>query len=170
MLVFICAFLFYATQVSNAQDKSQLTDGKTRFYIPLSGVSLIPPAYFRLIEKDENVAFLHPGSFSSLQVKRIDKIPYFIFTESITQDVLKEQGVTLLEKKEITTYSNKPGTLVHVSFSMKAKNSDLNIEFERLMFFTGNYNETIWIDATYPLEAKSLLYNVLLHSILTVEF
>lgn len=160
----------FINTLSAQQKNIQLVDGKTRFTLAHTNVSIIPPAYFRSLDQQDVLAFLHPGSFSSIQVKRIEGIPYYIFTESITEDVLKNQGVTLLEKTEMQTYAGKPGMLVRIGFTMKTTTETMNIEFERLMFFTGTYNETIWIDATYPLEAKNLLYNVLLHSILSIEF
>jgi hypothetical protein len=56
------------------------------------------------------------------------------------------------------------GVLYLVEFTVKG------YDYERLMLFAGDYNNTIWINANYPTSAKSLLYDVLVECLLTAQY
>jgi hypothetical protein len=57
-----------------------------------------------------------------------------------------------------------------LSYTIESPENETPINFERLMLFTGTYQMTVWIEANYPVQARSLLYNVLRESLLSVEF
>jgi hypothetical protein len=44
------------------------------------------------------------------------------------------------------------------------------LQFERMMLFTGDYHNTIWLNASYPTMLKKILYPALKQSLLSVLF
>jgi len=63
------------------------------------------------------------------------------------------------------------GKLYLLSFSVTSTDTSKKVmQFERMMLFTGDYQRTIWINASYPVLVKKLLYQVIKESLLSVEF
>lgn len=143
---------------------------QSRVYIPDSSVSFTPPLYFQKIEQEGALAFIHPGAFSSVQMKVLEGIPYTRISESVNQEAMDPQGVNVLVREDLTTYAGQDGVMFLLSYTIENPENDTPINFERLMLLTGTYHKTIWIDANYPVQARSLLYNVLRESLLSVEF
>jgi len=130
--------------------------------VPKTSVRFIPPAHFIFME--QNNGYMHIGTSSSIQVLEIIGTAYTMITPGLTKEYFKSQGVDFLSKEDVVTKSGQKGVIFTVSFFVD------NIEFERLMFFTGNYNNTIWINANYPVAVKEMLNTVLKESILTAQF
>jgi len=85
-------------------------------------------------------------------------------TKGLTKKYFKSQGVKLLAQENIKTSDNKNGIMYIVAFKVD------DVPFERIMYFTGDYNRTIWINANYPVTARNVLFNVLKNSVLSVQF
>ena len=172
ILIFVFSLIF--TSFSIAQDiaKAKVAKDTTiaeilkteTIYVdvPNTSVQIIPPAHFIFMEQAGG--FLHVGTSSSIQVQEITGTAYTMITPGLTKDYFKSQGVTLLAEEDIITKSGQKGKLFTVSFVVE------NVEFERLMFFTGDYNKTIWINANYPVAVKEILNVVLKESLLTAKF
>ncbi len=141
-----------------------------RVYIPDSSVSFIPPLYFQKIDQEGALAFIHPGAFASVQMKVLEGIPYTRISESVTQEILDPQGVKVLVREDMTTYAGQNGVMFLLSYTIENPENNIPINFERLMLLTGTYHKTIWLDANYPVQARSLLYLVLRDSLLSIEF
>jgi hypothetical protein len=141
-----------------------------RMGIPGSIYSFIPPAHFAQIHQNDVFGFIHTGAMSSIQVKIVKGIPYTMLALSVTEESLAEQGARLMTTEEIDTKQGKPSIMFLVSYSLETEDKETPLQFERLMLMTGTYNETIWIDANYPAQIRPLLFNVMLESMLSVEF
>lgn len=129
---------------------------------PNTAIKFKPPAHFVTYEKING--FMHPGSSSTIQATEIQGTPYVLYTKALTADYFEKQGFKLVSKEDIKTKDNKNGTLYTVTFTVKG------IDYERMMFFTGDYNRTVWINANYPVMVKFLLFETLKRSILSVQF
>jgi len=130
--------------------------------IPNTQIAIIPPAHFHFME--DMGGFLHVGTSSSVQVQEITGTPYTLIVLGLTEEHFKSQGVKLISKEDVITKNNEKGIIFKVSFEVE------DYEFERLMFFTGDYNRTIWINANYPVVVKDMLEVVLKESLLTAKF
>jgi hypothetical protein len=142
----------------------------TRAYLPDSGASFIPPIYFNKINQEGALAFIHPGAFASVQLRVVDGIPYTRISESVNEETMNPQGVQVLVREDLTTLSGAEAVMFLLSYTVESTENETPINFERLMLFTGTYQMTVWIEANYPVQARSLLYNVLRESLLSVEF
>lgn len=125
-------------------------------------VKIKPPAYFKPF-KNQN-AFIHIRTSSTIQVNIIEDTPYNLITAKMNEEYFYNQGFTLVSKEVVKTSEGKEGILYIVSFKVK------DIEFERMMFFTGSYHQTIWVQANYPVLMKKLLFNVIKAGVLSVKF
>jgi len=171
-IIFIFIFSFVCGSFSKAQDIAKvkkdtaiseiLRTETTYVDVPKTSVQIIPPAHFIFMEQAGG--FLHVGTSSSLQVQEITGTAYTMITPGLTKDYFKSQGATLLSEEDVVTKSGQKGKIFTLSFYVE------NVEFERLMFFTGDYNKTIWINANYPVAVKEMLNVVLKESLLTARF
>ncbi|NCA80898.1 MAG: hypothetical protein EOM76_12105 [Sphingobacteriia bacterium] len=84
--------------------------------------------------------------------------------KNLTTEILEPQGVRFIKSEEIMTSFNREGILIYLSHQIEGK------EFERIMLFTGDYLRTIWISATYPIELKTSVHDILKKSLLSIEF
>ena len=128
-----------------------------------SNIKIIPPRYFVTLPNDV-MGFIHNSSASSIQISEIKNTAYFMVTKGLDSVYFENQKLKLVSKNDVVTNDGKKGTYFLIKFKVQ------EIEFERIMFFTGDYNRTIWINANYPALGHDTLFNVLLSSILTVKF
>lgn len=130
--------------------------------IPGTSVKIMPPEFFLISE--EIPGFVHLGTSATVQVNEIFGTSYIMLDEAMTEEHFKEQGVDFKKKKEVQLVNGTTGILYIVEFEVK------NRRYERLMLFAGDYHNTMWINASYPLISKEILQDVLLNSLLTAEF
>lgn len=170
----ISAILFFITttapraqQLSDHQKDSLLNN---RLVIPGTDISMIPPAYFKPFVNDGHFGFMHEGAASSISVEQIPGTAFSIVVSGITPENMAAQNIAYKTREDLLTYQGHEACLFTVGFMVKSRDGSRELEYERLMFFTGNYNRTIWINASYPLIARNVLYNVLRESLLSVQF
>lgn len=163
-LIFFIVLVINIPLVYSQGNNTQALLGKEQSYVdvPLTNVKFIPPAHFVYME--QNRGYMHVGTSSSVQVLEVKGTAYTMITPGLTADYFKSQGVTLIGSEDVMTKEGKKGKIFTVSFFVE------NVEFERLMFFTGDYNNTIWINANYPVAVKEMLNSVLKESLLTARF
>ncbi len=139
------------------------------YTVPGTDISIVPPKYFVVLPVKNT--FLHPASSSTIQINEINGTAYSMLIKNITTEYIEQQNARFISKKEVVTDDGKKATLFLVSFTVEAKDSaHTQIDFERYMFFTGNYNKTVWINANYPVIARGVIADVLLKSLLSVKF
>ena len=138
--------------------------------LPNSDIKMVPPAYFKAFMKDGKFGFIHEGAASSISIEEIKGSAYTLIVKGMTKEYFEKQGVTLIAQEEVKTRQNKDGTLMLVGFKVKSKDGEKEVEYERLMLFTGDYNRTIWINANYPAMVRKVLLAALRESLLSVQF
>lgn len=159
-------FIILTSTVFSQEKKDSIFD---YYKVPGTVVSFIPPKYFMALPIKNT--FIHPTSSASIQVNEIDGTPFPMLIKNITPEYIEQQKAKFIKRIDTLTFDGKKATIFVVSFNVESKDSAKTvIEFERFMFFTGDYNKTIWINANYPIIAKEVLADVLLNSLLTTKF
>ena len=141
---------------------SQEDDQLPQVVVPNTQVKIAPPEHFVL--SDQFTGFIHGNTASTILITEMPNTNVVMVMESMEQADLSSQGVTKISEEEVTLNSGDKGTIFLVSFVVD------DIPFERMMFFTGDYQNTIKVDVNYPAKFKSLVYDALKASLLTVEF
>ncbi|MBI5541593.1 MAG: hypothetical protein HY951_16145 [Bacteroidia bacterium] len=158
------------TFASYAQTADTLKSGKVKPYlIPNTEILITPPAHFKFVEKING--FIHLGSSASITATAVDGTSYLQVAEGLTSEYFNTQNAVLISCEDVKTALGMEGKLYTLSFQTTSNDTSKKVlQFERMMFFTGDYNRTIWLTANYPALLKKLLYPVLRESLLTVKF
>lgn len=130
--------------------------------IPGTHIKMQAPEHF-LVSK-EIPGLIHPGTSTTVQVQEIVGTSYVMIQQAMTPEHFESQGVTLISSSPVKMVDGKSGILYLVEFTVSGFN------YERLMLFAGDYNNTIWINANYPTSAKELLQDLLTKSLLTAQY
>ncbi len=165
--ILITVFLLFFSITIYSQDTV-----KTEKYYHVKGtnIKIIPPKFFITMPSNPNV-LVHPSTSASIQVNEIKGLGYPLSIKKLTKEYIEQQGAKVIYQKDTLTLDGKKGTLFLIRFKVKGKDANrTEMEYERFMFFTGDYNNTIWISANYPLIAKETIAPVLLHSVLSASF
>jgi len=165
IIIFAGIFADLFSQAESVND----TSANMYYHVPGTDVLIKPPKYFMALPVQNTL--LHPPTSPSLQINEIDGSAYKLVVQKLTPQYIENQNAHFIKKETITTNQGKEATLFLVSFTVEAKDSARTpVNYERIMFFTGNYNKTIWINANYPLIAKDVIYDVLINSLKSVKF
>jgi len=159
--VLLSLFGYGQLDVNTEGMNSVYSDGKP-VQIPGTNVTLTPPEHFLVSESIPGL--LHPGSSTTVQVQEVVGTSYIMIQQAMTPEHFESQNVTLISQEDITLDNGMGGVLYLVEFTVKG------YEYERLMLFAGDYNNTIWINANYPKSAKSLLHDLIVESLLTAQY
>lgn len=124
-------------------------------------VHFTPPMQFMQVN---NRTFVNFQTSSFIQISEIKRVVYLLAVKNITPEILEPQGVKFIQSEEVVTTHNQPGILIYLSHKIEEK------DYERMMLFTGDYLRTIWISATYPVELKSSVHDMLKKSLLSITF
>lgn len=136
---------------------------------PQTNVYISPPKYFKPVENIHG--FIHIPTMSSMTCTEIKGYHYTQLTEQLTSEYIASQNATLNSTEDIILDNQQPARLFYISFTIPAKDSlHKDTPFERLMLFTGDMENTIWINVTYPQAVKRFVHNIILKSLKTVHF
>lgn len=130
-------------------------------HIPETHVQMAPPEHF--IFSSEIPGFIHPGSSTSIQIQEVEGTNYVMIDRVMTEEHFESQDVELISREEVTTNTGYDGVIYTVRFEVKG------VKYERMMLFAGDYNNTMWINANYPIVSKKLVYEPVRNSILSAS-
>ncbi|MCX7955124.1 MAG: hypothetical protein N3A01_08055 [Bacteroidales bacterium] len=134
-----------------------------------TNIMIAPPKYF--IYNSKISGFIHLPTTAAINIKEIKGYNYELVTANLTDEYIASQNAKLISVENITTSSGMPGKLYTLRFNIQSADSlKKDIPFERLMLFTGDINNTIWVNATYPLNVKIFVEKIIKKSILSVKF
>ncbi len=169
---FIIAFLCLSCNTFSQGFSQSQKDSILNAYVtvPNSDIRIVPPAFFKGFIKDGKFGFMHEGAAASISIEEIKGTPYPIVVQNMTKEYFESQGVKFITKENIQTRQQKDAVIFLVNFSVKSKDGNKELEYERMMLFTGDYNHTIWISANYPVIARKMLFVPLKESLLSVQF
>jgi hypothetical protein len=157
----------YAQKITQQKKDSLLNNWQD---IPGTGIKIIPPAYFKPFYKDGKYGFMHEGAAASISVQEVRNSAYVMVVQGMTKEYIESQGMKYIAREDVKTKQGKDGTIISVGFKVKSTDGKQEVDYERLMLFTGDYNKTIWVQANYPVVAKKVLYLVMRESLLSVSF
>lgn len=159
--VLISLLGFGQLEVNSSGLNSNYSDG-TPVLIPGTNIMMTPPEHFLVSESIPGL--IHPGSSTTVQVQEVVGTSYVMIKQAMTPEHFESQNVTLISEEDIKMSNGMGGVLYLVEFTVKG------YQYERLMLFAGDYNNTIWINANYPKSTKALLYDLLVESLLTAHY
>ena len=152
-----------------SQDTSQtIKKLEPRTQVAGTHFSIQPPEHFNYSEKLNG--FIHPGSASSIVITEAENISWIQACQDLTPENLSGQNVSLISMEDIQLKNGMKGRFYVMRLIVASNDSTKqNMEFERLMLFTGDYHRTGWLNANYPSLLKPVLYDILRESMLSVE-
>lgn len=125
-------------------------------------VSMYPPEHFLISE--QLPGFIHAGTSATIRVSEIEGTSYVMIKSSMTEEHFKKEKFTLIEQKEIITANGQSGVLYRLRFTSRG------VDYERLMLFSGDYNNTVCVNVSYPAISHDLLYEKIEESLLTAHY
>ncbi|HRW20480.1 MAG TPA: hypothetical protein PLO05_02820 [Bacteroidales bacterium] len=131
--------------------------------VPNTNISIVPPEHFLLSE--ELPGFINFNYSSTIQIAEITGTSYVMISEAMTEEKFKEQNFSLIDKKEVELNNGQSGVLYRLKFVSKD-----GIDFERLLFFAGDYHNTICINVNFPAISHNTLYDKIEQSLLTAQY
>ena len=135
--------------------------------VPHTNVKILPPAYFAPSDKFDG--FYHEGAGASLLITETEGHPFTIMAEAAANDEnLTKLGIKLISQEKLKTKAGKDAILIVLQFTVKGPTK--SFDYERQMLLTGDYDKTVVVTANYPMLAKSILYEVIKQSALTVTY
>ncbi|MFO7879192.1 MAG: hypothetical protein ACQES0_00035 [Bacteroidota bacterium] len=173
LIVVLLTLMFHGGAVfSQANQKDSLAYSdfvrndleKTESSFKNTSISLRLPKHFKEFSNEDINGYMHTGTASSIVGYEMEQTPYALSSDSLTQEQLSGQGVKLVGQEESKTYEGMPAKFYFVEFKTK------DVEVIRIMFFTGSYNKTVFLQANYPKGFDSLLRKVIMESFRTVKF
>ncbi len=136
--------------------------------LPQTNVWISPPKNFKPVESIRGI--IHLATTTSITCTEIKGYNYTQVTGQITPEYIAGQNAVLNSTEEVTTDNGIPGKLFTISFTIPAKDStQKDTPFERLMLFTGDMDNTVWLNATYPQSVKRFVYKIVRRSLLSVK-
>jgi hypothetical protein len=162
-------FIFCTPVITSAQDKPKDdVNATSTVTVPGTEVTLTLPDVFQY--NTTQAAYIYAGAAASIAIKEMNGTSYSTLSRSMTKGYIESQGMKYIESSEINTAAGMKGTLYVVQFSAQGLEDKKNVDFERMMFFTGNDTKSVWITMNYPVITKSLLESVLRESLMTIKF
>lgn len=155
--LFLFCFFLSSYSILLAQDNAYQQFEGTK-------ISIILPEGFTKV--DGQSAFVHNGSASSFQAQEVPGIASVYSMKAFTKENIEQNNtdITFISEEDLITDSGAEAKLVTVGFNTQG------MDFERIMFITGDYNYSVIINCNYPKMTKKLLYEKVKKSLLSVRF
>ena len=130
-----------------------------------TSIKIRPPKHFVEFASEEVSGFMHTGTAANIVGFQYPGTPYAGNYEEFLKSLKEvDQGVTFLGYEKVKTHSGYDGTLCFYTFKVE------NIDVIRIIFFTGDYNQMVYLQANYPAAFDLLIRQVIIQSLLSVEF
>ncbi len=134
-----------------------------------TNIWLAPPRNFKYSERING--FIHLATTTSITCQEIKGFHFTKIVENLTPETLAKQNAVLKSIEDVTTSTGMPAKLVTLWFSLPSKDTTRKeTPFERMMLFTGNLDNTLWISATYPESVKPFVFEIVRNSLLSVKY
>ena len=172
-LVLNIAFVFLLTAIGFSQEDATVDESANYLdkdidsiysEFPETMLQIRLPKYFEEFRSESISGFMHKGTAASIVAFEYEGSPYVLANDTLSQANLTSQNVMLVGSEESKTYEGYPCKFYFVSFQVD------NVDVIRIMFFTGSYQKTVFLQANYPLAFDSVLRKVIMESFRTVKF
>lgn len=122
------------------------------------------PLHYKEFSNEKISGYIHAGTASSIVANEMNETPYALVTDSLNKERIEGSGAKLKEQENSETYNGNPAKFYFMEFTVE------DVEVIRVMFFTGDYNKTVLLQANYPKAFDKLLRSVIKESFRTVKF
>lgn len=95
--------------------------------------------------------YIHYQAAASILLTFISDVNYIKISEGMTQEYFDSNKLVFVSKRELLSESGTRGICYKFTFMLDG------IEFTRQMAFSGDLNNTLWVNATYPSKYNDLL-------------
>lgn len=129
-----------------------------------TGAKLKLPLYFEPFVQGEYYGYMHAGTATTIMGQMMDSTAFLAVTTNLNKDVFAKQGAELIEEMELKTLEGRPAKMYIIRFMAE------KVPVNRMMFFTGDMQNTLLLTANYPELFASLLRDVILTSFMTVQY
>ncbi len=137
---------------------------KTESKFKHTSISIRLPKHFKEFSNESINGYMHTGTASSIVAFERNDAPFMLTQDSIRPEQLTGDSARLVFQEDLKTYNGAHAKLFIVEFTVDG------VEVYRLMFFTGNYDKTVFLQANYPKGFDKLLRKVITESFRTVKF
>lgn len=152
----------------NFKDSASYQVLQNPIIIPQTNVWISPPKNFKPVENIRGL--IHLATTTTITCTEIKGYHYTQIVEQLTPEYIAGQNAILNKTEEVITDNGMSGKLFTISFTVPAKDStQKDTPFERIMLFTGDMENTIWLNATYPQSVKRFVAKVVRKSLLSVK-
>lgn len=129
-----------------------------------TGAKLKLPLYFEPFVQGEYYGFMHSGTATTIMGQMMDSTAFLAVTANLNKEVFSKQSAELIEELDLKTIEGRPAKMYVIRFMSE------KVPINRMMFFTGDMQNTLLLTANYPELFASLLRDVILTSFMTVQY
>lgn len=129
-----------------------------------TGAKLKLPLYFEPFVQGEYYGYMHGGTATTIMGQMMDSTAFLAVTANLNKEVFSKQGAELIEELDLKTIEGRPAKMYVIRFMAE------KVPINRMMFFTGDMQNTLLLTANYPELFASLLRDVILTSFMTVQY
>jgi hypothetical protein len=133
-----------------------------------SGIKFLPPKDFQLSTHLDG--YIHPGSGSSIIVTFSKGKNLTGISSSFNGSSLAKNNLRLVSQENVILKENMPGLLVVTQTTVISNDTvQQPMDFERILLFFETASGTVCINANFPANMHSLLFDVIKESLFSVE-
>jgi hypothetical protein len=166
--VIISLFFLLVSLSISAQHKADSTYKFITVQVPETKIEISIPSVFEY--NDVQKCYVFKGAASSLTVKEIRGSSFIKVAAKVDAKYFENLGFAYQSQQNIKTIKGLDGIIYISTAKLKSKETNQELEFEKLMLLAGDETKTVWITVNYPVFAKQALYEIMTKSLLTVSF
>lgn len=166
-------FLFILVAFFSIDSFSQESSGSVKLtgeygIFKIAGIKLMPPKDFQLSTHFEG--YIHSGSGSSISVTYSDGKKLAGIASSFNGSALANNNLRLISQENIELKGNISGLFIVTQTTVVSNDTLLQpMDFERILLFFETSSGTVCINANFPANMHSLLFDVIKESLFTAE-
>jgi hypothetical protein len=128
-------------------------------------IRIRPPKHFVEFSSEELSGFMHTGTAANIVGFQYPGTPYAANYEGFIESLKEvDPTVTFVGLEKVKTHKGFEGTLCFYTFKVE------KVDIIRVILYTGDYNQMIFLQANYPAAFDMLIRQVIIQSLLSVEF
>ncbi len=166
--VIFSLFFLLVTMSISAQHKADSSYRLSKVQVPETKIEISIPSVYEYNEVQK--CYVFKGAASSLTVKEIRGASFSKVITKVDAKYFENLGFTFQSQQSIKTEKGLDGIIYISTAKLKSKETNQELEFEKLMLLAGDETKTVWITVNYPVFAKQALYEIMTKSLLTVDF
>lgn len=129
-------------------------------------IKIRPPKHFEPFESKDASGLLNSGTGTSIVAFEYKDTPYVGYYDVLAPKAFRQvKDAVYKGEEDVKTLSGHPAKFFYYNFF-----TDKGMEVNRIIFFTGDTKQMVFLQANYPAMFDPFLKQVLIQSFLTVKF